>query len=385
MKKILKIIGCFLIIIGCSDDNNLLEDIAARGGYVQFVETPNLNFNILTLDSETIMAQLVDPNNNATNYSLSAIFNGNVVHDVVQINSFPATLELQLSNIFSALGIAEDDINLSSKITLVATITTPTGIYTGLSPNYDNNNVNQGGNTTTRLKAGLLNDAVEFDITFFLPPAKTIRRTSFEQVSIGAATAVYTRNGGADVTGDIINGVNPPFVDFTALGNSVTDEIGFNSEYVAVPGISASSLGFTAERIGVFSLSEFFTTYPDGNQGYHMEDVDGMIRITFDTVDVPAGQNRSGISFKAFYGDTSWESKDGIIAYVNITTDTGNDVIELVNIFDNDVEAVAGVWNEYNTGFLKNIRSYQLVIEGYNGATAESIDIDDIIIFEPES
>ena len=57
----------------------------------------------------------------------------------------------------------------------------------------------------------------------------------------------------------------------------------------------------------------------------------------------------------------------------------------MVNIFDDDVEAVAGVWNTYNTGFMKNVRSYQLVIEASSGATPESFDIDNIIVYEPKS
>ena len=52
--------------------------------------------------------------------------------------------------------------------------------------------------------------------------------------------------------------------------------------------------------------------------------------------------------------------------------------------FDDDVEAVAGVWNTYNTGFLTGVRSYQLVLEGSGGATPESIDLDNIIVYEPE-
>ncbi|WP_190811345.1 hypothetical protein [Flagellimonas sp. S3867] len=385
MKKIIKILSCFFLIMGCSDDNNLLEDIAVRGGFVQFVDVPDLNFNILEADSQTISARLVDPNNNITSYSLSAVYDGNVANNIVEITSFPADLNLSVGDILSSLGITNSDLSLSEGITLVAMVTTPTGVFSGETPAYDENNVNQGGDSTVRLKATGLKDAIEFDVTFFLPPAKTIRSTSFEEVAIGPNTDdVYDRNGGNDETGDLINGINPPFVDYTAVGTGADNEIGFNTEYFAIPGISSSSLGFSEERIGVYSLFEDYEAYPDGTQGYHIEDADGGIRITFDTVDVPAGQNNSGISFQAFFGDTSWESEDGIHAFVNITTDSGNDTIDMVDIFDDDVEAVAGVWNEYNTGFLQGVRSYQLVIEASCGATTESFDFDNIVVFEPE-
>jgi hypothetical protein len=252
-------------------------------------------------------------------------------------------------------------------------------VFSGLSP-IDGG---LGGNTSTRLKNPEFMNAVEFDITFFLPPAKTIRRTSFEEVAVGANDAVYTRNGGEDETLDLINGINPPFVDFMAVGTAVENELGFNSEYVAVPGISSSSLGFSAERIGVTASLENFVAYPDGKQGFHSEDADGTIKITFDTVTVPAGQANSGVSFQAFFGDTSWEEKDGIFAYLNVTKDSGNEVIEIVRLFDDDIENIAGKWNEFNTGFLKNIRSYQLVIEISSGATPEYFYIDNVIFYEP--
>ena len=386
MKRIIATLICSLILISCSDNNdNLLEDIAVRGGYAQFAETPNLSFNILTLDESMITAQIIDPNNNITNYSLSAIYEDRVAHDIIELTSFPANLELSLSTILEALEITEENVDLNSNITLVATITTPSGIYSGLSPDYDDNNVNQGGNTTVRLKATALNNAVEFNVSFFLPPARTIRTTSFEEIPVAGTESVYSRNGDENETLNLLNNENPPFVNFTSTGTSVENEIGFSSEFIAIPEISSSSLGFSEERIGVYSLLEDYEAYPDGNQGFHMEDVDGMIRITFETVDIPEGQEKSGLSFNAFFGDTTWESLDGMYAYVNVTKDSGSEVVELVNLFDDDIEAIAGTWQEFNTGFLTGVRSYQLIIEGYNGATAESIDIDNVIVYEPEN
>ncbi len=385
MKNVYKYLFCILAFLACEDDNNLLEDIAFRGGFVQFQEKPELNINILELDTAIISEQLIDPNNNASSYSLDLLHDGNVVKDFVTLNSFPSKLEIPISSMISALGLTNDDIVLSTKFSLVATITTPTGIFSGLSPKFDNNNINQGGNSTVRLKANNFRDAIEFDVTFFLPPAKTIRKTSFEAVAIGPTNTPYTRNGDKDETGDLVNGSAPPFVDFIANGTSDKDEIGFNSEYIAVPNISSSSLGFDKERIGVYSLFEDYDAYPDGVKGYHLEDIDGMIRITFDVVNVPIGQEKSGISFQAYFNDTSWEAKDGMFAYVNITTDSGSDVIEMIKVFDDEVEAISGSWKEFNTGFLTGIRSYQLVIEASGGATPESIDIDNIVVYEPKN
>lgn len=380
MKKTIKFFICFLFLFGCTDDNNLLEDIAVRGGFAQFKEVPNLELNILNISTDGISEDLIDANNNITSYSLAIHYNGNVVKDFKVINSFPSKIEFNILDVTNALGLTLADVKSTTKFTFVATIITPTGIYSGLSPNYDSNNVNQGGDSTVRLKSTGLRDAIEFDVTFFTPPGKTIKGTSFEEVPVGSTSAKYRRNGSANQTGDLINGANPPFVDFVATGN----EIGFNSEFIAVPSISSSSLGFTSERIGVTTALEDVDPFPDGDHAFHMEDADGAIRITFDTVNVPAGQTDSGVSFQYFLRTTSWETRDGIKAYVNVTTDSGNRTIQMLDKLDDDAEDIEGVWNTANTGFLKDIRSYQLVIDLQSGHDTEDIYIDNIIVFEPK-
>ncbi len=390
MKKIVKLTFCLFVLIGCTNDNNLLEDIAVRGGFIQFKEVPNLSLNILEIDTNGISEELIDPNNNANSYSLTLYHNGNEVSNFKTLNSFPSNLEISVTEIVNALGITLADITLGTKFTLVATIVTPTGTYSGLTPNYDANNVNQGGDSTVRLKAAGLRDAIEFDIEFFLPPAKKVRGTSFEEVAIGPNNVGFRRTGGLNETADLTNGVDPPYVDYTATGSSTDNEIGFNTEFFAVPNISSSGLGFRTERIGVYSLFEDYNEYPDGNKGYHIEDPDGGIRITFDTVEIPADKNQSGVSFDIFLNDTSWESRDGIYAYANVVDRSGNaQKIDIVKIYDNDVEAVAGSWRTYvingsGTGFLKDIKSYQLVIEAQSGATPESFDIDNILVYVTE-
>ena len=380
MKHIYKYLVCFILVVGCSDDNNLLEDIVTRGGFIQFVEIPESEFNILELDTSTLSASLIDPNNNATSYSLTLIHEGTEVNDFVVINSFPAPLEIAVSDVISALGLTNDDVTSNSIFTFVATTVTSTGTFVGLTPNFVDG-VNTGGDTASRLRSTTVRDAVEFEISFFTPAGKTIKGTSFEEVEVGAEDAEYTRNGDPNEDGDLINGSAPPFVDFVSTGN----EIGFNSEFVGVPDISTSSLGFTSQRIGVTTALEDVEPFPDGTQAFHMEDADGAIRITFDTVDVPAGQENSGVSFQYFLRVTSWETLDGIKAYANITTDTGSDVIQLLDALDDDAEAVEGEWKTANSGFLKGVRSYQLVIDVQSGHHTEDIYIDNVIVFEPDN
>ncbi|MCK0160367.1 hypothetical protein [Allomuricauda sp. F6463D] len=385
MKRIQLILG-IVLIIGCAQDNNTLEDITFKGGYVVFSEAPNLSFNILKLDTEVFTATIQDPNENASSYTLSAVYEDGeaVAENLLEVKNFPYAMELNIGDLLKAMGIAEEDVELTDRITLVATVVTPTGTFNGMSPNYDFNYINQGGSTTNRLKQLGHNNAMEFTMGFFQPPGKKIRGTSFEEPLVGSEEDVYNRNGANDETLDLVNGVAPPYVDYTSKGTGSDDELGFNSEYVAISNISASSIGFVEERIGVMSLFEDYEEYPDGVQGFHSEDADGAIRITFDTVEVPEGQNNSGVSFEVYFGDTSWEALDGIHAYANITTDNGDEVLELIQIYDDDIEAVAGQWMEVNSGFQKGIRSYQLVIQIQSGATAESFDLDNVIVYEAE-
>ncbi|SFG21677.1 hypothetical protein SAMN04488033_1398 [Salegentibacter agarivorans] len=384
MRNYFILIIVILTITGCSPQKDSLIEIADYGGFISFEEMPATSFNILSLDSETLEGTLYDPNENAVSYRLKAKVGDNEAI-VMEVNSFPQDVQLNVGEILDALEIDQDRLDLGTNIALIGEVTTEDGtVYTGLAPDFNNDNVNEGGDTTNRAKDYFPAQAMEFYINFFQPPGLKIRGTSFEEVSVSNNEQTYEKSGDPNEDEDLVNGAQPPFVNYEAQGDSGDDEIGFNSKYFAVTDISSSSLGFSAERIGVYSLMEDYDAYPDGTKGFHMEDVDGMIQITFDTVDIPDDVNKSGISFEVFFGNTSWESKDGMYAYVNITTDSGNEVIEMVNLFDDDVEAIAGQWYKFDTGFLTNVRSYQLVIEGYNGATPESIDIDNVVVYEPE-
>ncbi|ALJ05239.1 hypothetical protein APS56_08925 [Pseudalgibacter alginicilyticus] len=385
MKRSINAILCFLLLLGCDDKNNILDDIAIRGGYINFVEEPTLTLNILKLDTATISEELVDYNNNALEYSLTLMYEDQIVDDFVVLTApFPTTLEISVNDFLTALSLTEDDVSLSTNFRLVATVTTPNGEYSGLSPDFNSNNVNEGGETTDRVKEAGFLAALDFTVSFFQPPAKTIRKTSFEEVPVGASTDAYDKPGSTTLSEDLTNYDYPPFVDYTAVGTSATNELGFDSEYIFLPDIATTYIGFALERIGVYDVTDVNGGYSDGNQGYLVEDSDGTIVITFDTVDVPEGQTKSGVSFDAFFRSTSWETYDGIYAYVNITTDTGSYVEVFADVFNTDVDAIEGRWVTFNTGYLNNVRSYELVIEITSSDDTEDIYIDNVIIYEPE-
>jgi len=198
MKKNLKIIIGLILALGCTNDYNTLEDITFKGGYIAFTEEPDLSFNILKLDTESFTGTLYDPNANATNYTLKAVFGDLETDTLLDISSFPATISFTIPEILAAFGLTIDDVGLNDKITFVAMVTTPTGIFDGRSPDYDTNNINQGGDTTDRLKFPGHYNAMEFSFTFFQPEGVKIRGTSFEEVPVGLEDDVYVRNGGND-------------------------------------------------------------------------------------------------------------------------------------------------------------------------------------------
>ena len=47
MKNSIKVVLSVLLLLGCSKENNTLDDIADYGGFISFTTTPELNFNIL--------------------------------------------------------------------------------------------------------------------------------------------------------------------------------------------------------------------------------------------------------------------------------------------------------------------------------------------------
>lgn len=167
MKHIVKYLICLVLLptFSCEDDNNLLEDIAIRGGFIQFVETPNTEFNLSELNTATVSASLVDPNNNATRYSLTLSYDGTEVDDFVVIESFPAQLTISVSDAIVALGITNADVDADTEFNFVATVVTPTGTFVGTTPRFEDG-VNTGGDTASRLRSTTVRDAVEFDITF---------------------------------------------------------------------------------------------------------------------------------------------------------------------------------------------------------------------------
>jgi hypothetical protein len=382
MKKIYYII-CLLLIISCADDTSIFDQIAIRGGFVEFEEVPDTRFNVLRLDEAGINAVLIDPNNNIISYSLESIHEGDTINNIFEASSFPTSINLSLDDLITPFGLAREDIMVDTEFKFVATIVTPTGVYSGLTPNFINDNsVNAGGQTVNRLKELKMNNAVEFYVTFFQPPPKPIRQTSFEEPpALASLDNRYTKPGAPDESEPLPNNPGEPILNYTSQGSGVDDELGFTSEF-----ISEDNGGFIYEEMGVTDKTTHFDFYPDGSQGFKIEDTDGRFKLTFETVAVPEGINQSGVQIRAFIREASWEPSDFHHIYANVITANGTTTqIDVAPFISGDeMEEVDGDWLTFDTGFLTGITSYQVVIESSSGNYNEDIYWDLLVIYQPD-
>lgn len=383
MKKIYSVIIIAIIAFSCADDTNLLDQIATRGGFVEFVNAPDTRFNVLRLDEAGINAELIDPNNNVLNYSLSAIYEGDTITNIYEASSFPTTMDLSLTDIIEPIGLTLDDITVNTEIKLFAIITTPTGVYSGLSPEFINDNSeNIGGQTVNRLKEPNMNDAVEIDILFFQPPPKALRMTSFEEPpALATLSNRYTKPGPPDVSEPLPNYPGSPVLNYVSQGSSVDDELGFSSEF-----ISTGSGGFEVEFFGVTDNFLHFDFYKDGDQAFMVRNLDGLFKMTFETVNVPESEPQTGVQLSVFFRDSGWENADSFHAYANVVSSNGStnqvDITSLIR--GDDIDAVAGEWITYDTGFLEGIQSYEVIVEAESSYFQENVYWDLLVIYVPD-
>ena len=378
-----KTIIYLLILCGlsCQENNNLLEDITIKGGFISFVETPLTSFSILELDKVMINAELIDENKNALSYTLAVEYNGLTVPDFVTINSFPGNLEITLPMLLNEFNITENDITLDTRFHFSATVVTSTGTFTGFPPDFNNDtNEQEGGNTVPLLLAGNRKNAFVFNISFFLPPPEKIRGTSFEEPVAGTS---YTRPGGATDELEFPNNPGQASVMYVATGSGQDDEIGFKSEF-----IDTGRGGFTTETIGVTESTTDVGAFLDGKQGFRLQDIDGIWKMTFDRVTIPSGIALSGVQIQFYIPDVgnNMESSDLLHVYAFIEKDGGN--VETLELFNEDgitLNDMRNRWVLIDSGLLENIGAYTLIIEHDTNSNDERIYFDQMLVYKPDN
>ncbi len=390
MKKIY-LLALLILGISCNNSSDVLEENFERGGLVVWEKVPE-TFRLDFLQIETIVFShnVEDPNNNIISYDLQMTYGDVVVDKFVTITSFPATLNISGKAILEALNLTVDEFDIEKTLDFVAIITTPNGVFSAELTDFDSDtNTNNGGEAGPELFDNpAFNQAIRFSLTFFIPPPQKIRGTSFEEpFADDDPGADYIRPDGQDpnFTGELFNIDGLRHVMHTARGTGVDDEIGFRAEF-----IETTQSGFINEEIGVTKKTEDVGTYIDGEQGYQIEDVDGIFRLTFDRVEVPDDIVSSGIRVQTFArirGDgNGYGGTDLINIFATIEKrDNTSEILELLSINGDELDDFTGKWNLIDSGFLEGIAAYTLVIETQVNSSREEVYYDEVLIYQPDS
>ncbi len=383
MKKAY-ILTLVLLGLSCDGTDDIFEEDFARGGFAQFAQDlETTRFNLLTFNEATFSAEVIDPNNNIISYALSLIYGDIVVDDFIVLNALPGTVQFTGQEVLTALGLTLDDLDTAISLRFLATITTPDGVFSGNRPAFDGDtNAIVGGDTANEIFASAMRQAVDFNFSFFLPPPKKLRGTSFEEPF--GNDEPYTKPGGVTESEELTNNPGERAVQYTAQGTGVDDEIGFRTEVFFVDGDS----GFTSERIGVSTdVDAVGGAFVDGVQGYQIEDVDGLLRLTFDRVPVDNSANpTSGVQIQYYPIEADHESGDNLTIIAEIErADGSSETLELLNISGTDIDnGLEERWNLADSGFLNDVVAYTLIVETNIDSGAEDVYLDQMLVYIPE-
>ena len=152
--KNLKFIYCILvsmIIVSCTDQstfrNPAIHELE-NGSFVEWQTVPPTSFD--SVEGFAISGTLRDVNSNTSSYSLSvqATVGGDLLtaEDFFTVNSFPADVNVTVSEIATALGLSTADISMGDFFQFYGKTTRNDGtVFYGTSPNYgshqDNTNI----------------------------------------------------------------------------------------------------------------------------------------------------------------------------------------------------------------------------------------------------
>ncbi|WP_298541461.1 hypothetical protein [uncultured Aquimarina sp.] len=385
MKNIY-LLALLILGISCNDNNDVLEDNFTRGGLVVWDEIPeSFRLNFLEIDNLEFSNGVEDPNNNIISYDLSLTYGDITVDKFITLTSFPNTLTFTGQDILTALNLTKEEIDIAIPLDFVAIISTTNGVFDGAITVFNSDdNTNDGGDSGPGLLDNpSFNQAINFRMSFFVPPPLKLRGTSFEE-PFGTDDR-YTRPDAVAI-GELLNNPGERHVMHTATGIGVDDEIGFRS-FFSDPNTTVSSPGFTSEQIGVSNDGgPTGGSFLDGNQAYQIEDIDGTIRIEFDRVPVDVAQHPStGIQIQYFpIGGNNREDDDFIrVTAIIERADNTTENLVLLDIDGLTVNDGLDTWNLVDSGFLTNVAAYTLIVEIAVDGGSEDTYFDQMLVYIP--
>ncbi|SDE13005.1 VCBS repeat-containing protein [Salipiger thiooxidans] len=198
---------------------------------------------------------------------------------------------------------------------------------------------------------------------------------SFETESVGGQYVSAEADGAITALGeavDLVNNAGQATVDSTSFAG-----LGYDLSWVNTRGDTGISDG---DYIGVQDFTGTVGAYTDGAQGYELQDADGLLRLTFQTVNL-SNTGEVTVSLDVFLQETGWEADD----LVNIYVETDQGTVALLDSTGQDIDdlGIEGAWMTLETSLGADIDSARLVVELDSNASSESLFIDNVGIFEP--
>ena len=195
--------------------------------------------------------------------------------------------------------------------------------------------------------------------------ADLIGFTSFEEPGLGGE---YTDTLGPTTNHALINNAGEMQLNYTSVGG----ELGFSSFYVNTGGSGLTD----GDLVGVTDFAPNFDgNFTDGDQGFRMQDTDGIMITTLDSVDL-TGYTNTRISMDLFIKETGWETPDVIRAHVTVDGGTELDLINTTGRDINDL-GIEDSWMTLNRA-LKGHSTAQLSFLLEANSADETIWIDNI-------
>ncbi len=201
---------------------------------------------------------------------------------------------------------------------------------------------------------------------------------SFELETAGGRYFAADTDGSTLAIGTVVDLENTAdgTVDSTAASDGF---LGFDLSWENTRGDSGLTDG---DFVGVTSFTGTVDAFSDGEQGYELQDSDGLLRLTFDTVDLSARNESSvvKISLDAFLQSTGWETDDLVRIYV--ATDLGD--ITLLDSTGSDIDDldIEDAWLTLSTTLAADVSEATLIVELDSNSASESLYIDNVAVQE---